>query len=737
MKKFLSVFLALCMLCSFNVHGATIEVPNILEHPGDHRPVPTEFEKSSALDDLYYFPMASDPETTFASLSGGVKIIDHDDLFYEGATVEGEKHGKIETVAVEGMHFDKALRITTETLPERYSGYNYRIWFKDFEASKNFKDGDMLLARFYVRRIEGGDIDTDNNKIQTYFCDTDWTGGKDDGRAYRTIEFRDNWEVAYVPLKMIQENIDIGYLFSINPVYHVGIIEVGGLEIYHYSNQYNYSHMPQSNGNYKGSEEDAQWRKEANERIEKHRKGDVEITVKDQNGNPVPDAKVEMDMYEHEFDFSVAAGSRVVTDKNYREAVVKNFNHFGVEGGFHRRTVNNDENTWYDYNDAYADFIKNNGLKGIHGHALIWDTAITGDYAKAYESVYQDKDALQAEIRKHFEYMAKRFPWVTVWDVSNEDGSRYGGLDCTYKNLHGKEILIDWYKWARELFPNATLMLTDGYSKSDAGSYETRLKPFLEWAVNNLDFDEIGVHGHVGYKSAPEDLVETLQDVAKFGKPIKVTEFDTHGVTEDVNFQANIVRDGLIAYFSIPEVNMIQIWGFWNSSPTELQHRFIYNYDWTLKPGGVVYQDLVYNKWWTREDGVTDADGKYSLRAFYGDYDIKVTHNGVTKLVSVPLYKGAENKVEIILDTENNSAITYIKKNDSSFSVVATGNTETLNDSLVIAEFKDGKLIGMSASNGETIINREEFLIADYEKKDPSSTITVLKAGNTLVKYNK
>ena len=63
-----------------------------------------------------------------------------------------------------------------------------------------------------------------------------------------------------------------------------------------------------------------------------------------------------------------------------------------------------------------------------------------------------------------------------------------------------------------------------------------------------------------------------------------------------------------------------------------------------------VWQDLVYNKWWTRESGKTSSDGKYSVSGFYGDYDVTASANGKTKTVSASFHKGQDNTITITLD---------------------------------------------------------------------------------------
>jgi len=151
----------------------------------------------------------------------------------------------------------------------------------------------------------------------------------------------------------------------------------------------------------------------------------------------------------------------------------------------------------------------------------------------------------------------------------------------------------------------------------------------------------------------------------------------------------------------------------------------MYKSNYTLKPGGIVYQDLVYNKWWTKETVKTNSEGKCSLRAYYGDYDISFNYNGETKLVSIPLYKGNKNDVEITVKNDGSLFVKLIK-NDNAFEIITTLKDDAKNTAMVIMEMKDGKLLGVGASSGTTIINRKKFTIADYERKDASSTLYTL-----------
>ena len=103
----------------------------------------------------------------------------------------------------------------------------------------------------------------------------------------------------------------------------------------------------------------------------------------------------------------------------------------------------------------------------------------------------------------------------------------------------------------------------------------------------------------------------------------------------------------MIASFAQESFDGFIMWGY-KGGPGE---RFVmYDDNWNEKPGLTIWQDLIYNKWWTSESGSTSQDGSFATRGFYGDYDITVTADGKTKTVSVPCHKNNDNTITITLD---------------------------------------------------------------------------------------
>ena len=136
-----------------------------------------------------------------------------------------------------------------------------------------------------------------------------------------------------------------------------------------------------------------------------------------------------------------------------------------------------------------------------------------------------------------------------------------------------------------------------------------------------------------------------LTQLASYGKELKITEFDTN-FPEDPEYEASFMRDIMIAIFSHESVEGFYMWGFMST----MYNKPIFDADWMLKESGRQYIDLVYNKWWTRESGVTGADGTYGTCGFYGGYDITVTAGGATKTVEAAIRKDTDNVVVITID---------------------------------------------------------------------------------------
>ena len=123
------------------------------------------------------------------------------------------------------------------------------------------------------------------------------------------------------------------------------------------------------------------------------------------------------------------------------------------------------------------------------------------------------------------------------------------------------------------------------------------------------------------------------------------------------------MRDMMIAAFSHPACTGFGIWWLsdswtdWDSPyrPDNPDNKGngagvspLYNRWFGEKPGLKQYQDLLYNKWWTRgATAITDKNGVAAVNGFYGDYDVTVKVDGKTKTAMAAFHKGYENELVI------------------------------------------------------------------------------------------
>lgn len=142
----------------------------------------------------------------------------------------------------------------------------------------------------------------------------------------------------------------------------------------------------------------------------------------------------------------------------------------------------------------------------------------------------------------------------------------------------------------------------------------------------------------------PERILEIIDRYASIGLQVHITEFDAK--LPHPNVQRDYMRDFLIAIFSHPNVESFLMWGFWDGMHW-LQWSPMFRRDWTLRPMGEAYRDLVYGEWWTNETGTTSTDGKFEVRGFRGQYEIDVNYGGRTITRSTTLGKeGAKIQIQ-------------------------------------------------------------------------------------------
>jgi endo-1,4-beta-xylanase len=401
---------------------------------------------------------------------------------------------------------------------------------------------------------------------------------------------------------------------------HLGLgvqtLEVADFSLLNYGTSVKLGDLPRTKFTYAGREPDAPWRKAAAERIDRHRKADLTVRLTDAAGRPVSGADVRVRMTRHAFPFgSAVAADLLLRDSaegaRYRDEVVRLFNRVVLENDL--KWPQWEQNR--DRAKKAVDWLRSKNIE-IRGHNLVWP----GEryLPRNVLALRNDRDALRRRIDDHIlDEAAALAGKVVEWDVINEPYT-----NRLLQDVLGNEEMTHWFKLARQADPTAVLFLNDypiltGQSDPHFDGFEKALS-FLK--DGGAPLGGIGVQGHYGATLPPvTQILAGLDRLAKFNLPIAITELDID--TTDEQLQADYLRDHTIACFSHPSVNQVIMWGFWEGrhwKPVAAPYRR----DWSRKPAAQAWEDLIFKQWWTDGTAKTGPDGRLTLRAFQGDYEI-------------------------------------------------------------------------------------------------------------------
>lgn len=419
-------------------------------------------------------------------------------------------------------------------------------------------------------------------------------------------------------------------------------VEVGGIAVMAFPQGSDISKLPRVTWNYTGREANAPWRKEAAARIERFRKGDLQIRVVDAGGKPVADAKVRAELKKHAFHFgnTVTGPQWFRTDadgQKYREIYNRYFNTAVLENDLKWKPYIGDWGESFNLENTLRLLreLKKSG-KWTRGHLLVWPGF--EHTPERFKSLHDKPEELRRVVRDHITHvMTQTHGLLDDWDVTNEtEGNRQ------YMDLMGREEMLHWYKMARTLDPKPRLNFNEptfGANGMEGGSFVPKegenLRGWVDYLLKNgAPLGSLGDQAHGGRTEAvkgggPESLWKFYDEFyARYKKPMLLTELDVNieddQDPEQLSFQADKLRDSLTIAFAHPAFDTIVQWGFWENA-----HWFpkaaLWRSDWTIKPIGQAYVDLMTKTWHTDAQVSTAPNGTARVRGFKGDYEVSVT----------------------------------------------------------------------------------------------------------------
>lgn len=539
-------------------------------------------------------------------------------------------------MSVDGQPFTQAWQLTTPDNPMT-NPWDIRIICNNTAA---VTQGDTALAVFYARTLSAAP----SLGAGYVTLDVERNGNPYTKSAVTPLVLTNDWKRYEVPFSMA-ETYAAGGAYSIQfwITYGPQVIQLGGVSVMNYGQAVPFSSLPLTNWPYEGHQPDAPWRAAAAARIEQIRKAPLRVVVRDDQGKPVAGAMVKVRMKKHAFPFGSAVAADGLNDTSsngdkYRQMIPQLFNHAVLENDLKWPDWEGDRNKAL----GALQWLHDRGIT-VRGHNLIWPgmSYLPADVQSLVRA--GNADALRTRINNHFnDEVAAVKGQVVDWDVINEPVT-----NKDVQRVLGDSEMGAWYKLARSLDGTPKLYVND-YSIIAAGGndiiHQNAFYNTIQYLLSiGAPVDGIGMQEHFDSNLTPPDRVlQVLDRFATFGKDIKITEF--HININDEQLQADYTRDLLTAVFSHSSVKGFLMWGFW-AGRHWLPDGAMYRLDWSAKPNAQVWQDLVYNQWWTNADGATGVDGAYATRGFLGDYDVEVTVNGGATTYPLQVQAGGVNTV--------------------------------------------------------------------------------------------
>ncbi|MDP2114865.1 MAG: endo-1,4-beta-xylanase [Bacteroidota bacterium] len=554
-------------------------------------------------------------------------------------------------INIENQTFTKGLRFTTGATMN--NSWDAQI---KFTSAAGIAKDDVVLVAFYARTT--ATLQEFGVGALTVCIENNTSYAKE---IYYKVNIGTEWKQYYASVKCANTLAASAVSYSFHIGYPNQTVEIADAKFLNYKNTLTLAQLPITEVTYFGREADAAWRAPADERINQIRKGIVDMVVYDEQGQVVKDASVSIEMTRHKFGFgSAVAANTFLNNTTYREKVYELFNEVVFENDLKWGSFN--PNSTFNIRRS-LDSLDKKKIE-VRGHNVIWPSFKY--IPSAVASLKSNPTALRNEIEKRIDDVSKFASGrLNDWDVLNEPYS-----EKEVQAILGDEVMADWFKRVRANDRKVKLYIND-YNILSAGGNDVKHQDGYFNIIKYIDekggkIEGIGLQGHFNTDLTPIAKVYTiLERFATLGKEIKITEHDINITQRAV--QSDYTRDFITICFSHPSVKSFLTWGFW-AGQHWLPDGAYYASDWTIRPHGEVYKDLVFNQWWTKKtDKTTDSEGKVSFEGFLGTYKYTIKSGGKERTGTFSIdhskQSGAANSVTLSFDTSipDNVSITTTK----------------------------------------------------------------------------
>lgn len=569
----------------------------------------------------------AEPDASWTGSIGRLVVDGSDpgDLEFQLLDGAGPEHGRMTSISVQDAGLEQAARLETLGQPARVESLQARI------ATIGAIDaGAACWLRLKVRAVQPQvELGLGRMSIQ----------------VRPTTPNREPWLDRSIYLEPVWTSIDLAFAApldsdagEIDVVFGVGtqlqVVDIGGVSMRCFDDDRTLRRLPSTFFSYAGREPDAPWRATADSQIERYRKGNLTIEVKDVEGQPVSDVEIHIQMSRHAFEFGAAidaetlAGTREDDGEktaSYRKNLKEMFNTVTFDDALHWTTWS-DQASRQAIEDALA-WVRSLGLD-LRGRGLV--STEGADLPADLQAKQDDPDAVRKVVHAGITTTAGALDGsIDAWDVVDRPREHHDLLD-----LLGSDELATWFRLARSAAPDAVLSLNE--NDILAGDRMAELATLIGNLIGeDVPIDRIGVQGRFDAQPPPiQVLSDRLDQLASFNLPLVVTAFDM--VTTDEQLQRDFTRDFLTLAFSHPSIDGFIFRRFWGEEEGRVGVA-MYRPDGRITSIGRGYRELVLRDWWTDIVALSNADGVLTSRVFQGDYMISAQKDDLNATATLSL----------------------------------------------------------------------------------------------------
>ena len=574
-------------------------------------------------------------------------------------------------VTVSGMPFQRAIRIDTDRKPQEWQTHVQSFSDADIE------NGDVLYVTAWVRalRITDG-RDAGHGRL---YASTERGGNQHDSAPLGASDFAipTLWTRIHIPLASGRDYAPGDQLKLMFTFGQTGqVVEIGGIAVLDFGPDVDRAALPHAALalGYPGRAPGATWRKAALARIAKYREARLTVRVVDEKGRPLPGVQVHARMERRSFLFGAATPVGMLPGQHVkpwnadfaRTAGASDADKLNLQRTFLRLfNATTQSVTWAVWDGADPRISRDDILAGLRwfraNHIPVLNSQVVYPSPEftdpqvartlmdsAHAAAF--KAAVDGFIRE--ELSPPLGDYLSSAEIANELEGR-----PQYTEILGHDAVVEWFQQARRVNPAIGREINGPYDLGQqtvqtmgrGGHWPTSegLQFYYDLIAylrrRDAPIQYIGFQNHAGIGApGPEAVLRSLDQFATLGLPLEVTEFEvTLQSGQDLaqrRYQADYVRDFLIAAFSQPSVRAIILQDFWQPGAWQPNGAScFFNADWSENPNGKAYEDLVLHRWWTDTGGTTNRQGIFATRGFLGDYQVTMVWGNKTATVATRL----------------------------------------------------------------------------------------------------